>query len=1474
MTGRWEDALNVEGQLFARAETAAQKMEISRRAATLVETKLKDDVRAFRAYLGAFRLGPDEQGIIDNLWRLAEKIGRYETVAVATPKPRAAAKAAATVVIEPGPEATAAIASGADPILELEPDQVTGEIDIEEVDILDATPLPPMAPRSMLPHITATFETPWQEWVQAYEMLSADVITRHGYLMKVADIWMRGAHEVDRALEALERAFALNAKDDAVCDEMERIAKDENRWDAVCAIYLRAADKAPRGEIVAYNLRVAHIREDLGQEDLAEERYRAVLVLDTNNPVALDRLEHIYRNTSRWSDLAYVLERRTVMGEGRLEGPEMRRKAFELAELYEKRLERPYEAVDTLEKYVASIEEEKLGEEGIERSAEIVVEARSGYAALARLLGKVGMAQKAAAALQRELELAGDGDEAREARGNLAEIFERELALPAKAIEVYETILTKSAGDKAALAALDRLQTAAGHFEALADVLERRIRVAEGAERSDLIWRRARVLEEKLGNPDAAASCLRELGPEALSDPNTATALLRNLRSAGLSHEALRILEQRIQTLRKADEDPTLVAALYLEKAQLKSDDLDDAEGALQALEAALDVAPGDITVLSALARFHLKHNDFQAYAAALLREADALAGKPEQAAILLEAAAVFRDQLADSLQARVCFEHAVADHPKNPEALGALASLEASEGRVDEATSLYERQLEASETPAAKAVVLTSLARVLCEDPELLSEAEARLEQALELDPGHLPAVITMADIYYRDQQWSKAERRLNEALRRLRGQPEQTAQLYHRLGEVYEKLGRLEEGYRQLLEADRAMPGQLMLRIALGENRFQARRWREATTHLEGIAEHAMASQYPEEVAQALTHAAQAELKLRRPERAAALHEAALHFLPSHPQTLRALADLAIERGDKLEAARSLRRVAESSADRHERVQIFAQIGDLQLALGNKDAARSAYLDASSMIDSPEAAHIPLLEKLLDLQRSDGAVRDAITTARRIAEAVVDGNERAGRRREVANLQMEIGEFADAAEMLEKVLEDDPSDEVALHQLCVAYERAGRGSDTASTLDRLLPGLPPAVDADAERERATLWEKLGNGIAERDLAAGIAALEKAVALDPDRLSARVQLAQLYAQDPGSLTLALENHRALVGIDPSCEGSLRALAADFLQNGRSDEGWCCLEILDLLGLANSEERVVLDRHALPERPTDEPWAGIIADSERNANLAHPGTRVIADVFAALWEGVPALSPTTLDSFGVSAKDKVSAISDLDVAKIFSQAGKALSNQRAGLYLEPESDFEGVRLVAAAPTAIVVGKLLAEAGLAPELRFRIGRALELLRPEYVLAATMDPVALDDLFVATLKAFHPKHNRWRAGSEDSAAEEAARLKKALPYKLAKRIAEVFQEHVDMELDCARWRMAVLETGNRAGLLLCGELRAAADVVVRESMVVSEFISHELLRQQAQSAGPLKELLRYFASQEHCNLRKILGTAAKF
>ena len=75
VTGRWEDALGIEAQRFARAREDAgeAKVEIACRAAALVEEKLKDRRRAFRAYLNAFRLAPENASVVANLWRLAAR---------------------------------------------------------------------------------------------------------------------------------------------------------------------------------------------------------------------------------------------------------------------------------------------------------------------------------------------------------------------------------------------------------------------------------------------------------------------------------------------------------------------------------------------------------------------------------------------------------------------------------------------------------------------------------------------------------------------------------------------------------------------------------------------------------------------------------------------------------------------------------------------------------------------------------------------------------------------------------------------------------------------------------------------------------------------------------------------------------------------------------------------------------------------------------------------------------------------------------------------------------------------------------------------------------------------------------------------------------------------------------------------------------------------------------------------------------
>ncbi len=307
-----------QGQLFALAEELADKLTVARNAAHLVEHEVKDLVRAFRAYLNAFRLAPDDEEIVAHLWRLAGEIGRYAPAVEEAPEVEPTAEVVAEVVQAPETELEAEPASAdaqaedeaedddeetdasLDVVSEVDVDlEVSGEIAREaqeaeveadaeaEQPVDEAAPPPadegegivaaseasrdafedesievlgdeelmeeeeaevelarPPSPPSAVHQEDQPFATPWEELAAAYESLPAeDADDRWVYLRKIAEVWERGQHDIDRALDALERAFKLDITDVDVRGELERIAAAYDRWDRIAKIYLGAIDE-------------------------------------------------------------------------------------------------------------------------------------------------------------------------------------------------------------------------------------------------------------------------------------------------------------------------------------------------------------------------------------------------------------------------------------------------------------------------------------------------------------------------------------------------------------------------------------------------------------------------------------------------------------------------------------------------------------------------------------------------------------------------------------------------------------------------------------------------------------------------------------------------------------------------------------------------------------------------------------------------------------------------------------------------------------------------------------------------------------------------------------------------------------------------------------------------------------------------------------------------------------------------------
>jgi hypothetical protein len=203
------------------------------------------------------------------------------------------------------------------------------------------------------------------------------------------------------------------------------------------------------------------------------------------------------------------------------------------------------------------------------------------------------------------------------------------------------------------------------------------------------------------------------------------------------------------------------------------------------------------------------------------------------------------------------------------------------------------------------------------------------------------------------------------------------------------------------------------------------------------------------------------------------------------------------------------------------------------------------------------------------------------------------------------------------------------------------------------------------------------------------------------------------------------------------------------------------------------------------------------------------------------------------------------------------------------------LFIRPDAapTDDQVQIVVQAPPALVIGPHLAESAPHTEVRFQLGRGIELTRPEYILAAGVRPKQFTQLFSSVLKAFHPRHSRRRANASDATEELAAKLKKNVPYKVSKRLVELFQELGSTSWSSVRWRTVVHQTGNRAGLLLCGDLRTAARFVLaeRDNGGALETPPQELFA-LARDHEPFRDLVRFALSDDYFTLREKIGTAA--
>lgn len=863
-------------------------------------------------------------------------------------------------------------------------------------------------------------------------------------------------------------------------------------------------------ELLAHQLKLADVTPDVAEKQVlyraaarrwleqfsnvqnATEAYAKLLQVAPDDPEARQRLDELYRKRRAWSEL-YELYASSL---DRKQGVEKLSLLREMAQLAAERLNRPADAI-ALYRQILDVDPTRVDVlDALEKHAE----RNKDWATLAE-------------ALERRAAGASDDTQRLAALQKLGSVYSEHLGDANRAAAVWRRVLELSPGHNRALRVLRESYLAFGDYdgleelyagqsdwEGLAEVLSNAAdRAKETRARVELSYRTARVLEERLRQPDRAFRSYERILAADPSDARAARALL---------------------PLYEKDEKWSRLPALY----ELLLENSSETEVKLRFYSKLVETVGrwlGDRKSAASYARRAYELDPRSPVALELLEETSRAAGTWE----------TFVEVITKRLEAE--FE---------PGQVGAEPKRKGKKRRRGGEPRLEGERLPEPEKDTHRRLLELKLARVYAEELHRVDAAVGVYKRLLESDPGDLQALQQLEVILRRedrqdDLRWLlelKVDSATDEMeVRRLLsefafleeeafGSPERAVLLYRRLLE----LDPTDEG------ALRALPRLLLgLGDPAGAAEVLARHRDLSAGETRAEREVELAELYLEKLglpAPALESAVQALGAASTRARAVTVLEALVHEKQARRRAAEVLADHYATLNDARKEVDALNIVLSETQDPSERLELFKRLSEsheqklasqgsaleaimtavrefpaelslwdradalasaagrpIDLADAYRDVLRSTLSIDLETVLSERASRvhedrlgdplgaIPYLERVLGLAPGNETafqrLKDILTAGERWGEleamydratvATEDLPRRIEMLVEVALICEEIIEDSSKATRYhEQILKLDPLHEGAIHALDRLYQRQGRDSELAALLTRRL--------------------------------------------------------------------------------------------------------------------------------------------------------------------------------------------------------------------------------------------------------------------------------------------------------------------------------------------------------------------------------------------------------------------------------
>lgn len=613
--------------------------------------------------------------------------------------------------------------------------------------------------------------------------------------------------DLEGALARYRRVVELDKGYQPALSSLGRLYYQAGRWEDLLDTYKRELEVASKGTASAALLyKMGELSEErIGRDDDAIAFYRRAIDADPFHRPALHALGRKLAERGQWAELVKLIE---LELSGLKDPDERARSAFHLGEVYENRLSQPERALAAYEQALLAVpdfrpaidgrsrlltlakEYKKLSEDlsreitsakdpvvamvALYRQGEIyrdelndtrraieafeAVLARDpshlgALLALEPLYAEIGAWEPLAKIYATEARVLADVGARVAALKELARLEEtRGVGKPEEVRAAYIAVLQLSPSDPGALAALERIALSSGDTQLLTHVDAKLGATLSSPALAAVHQTRLAEALEALGDPSALETFRAALA----RDRDNLAAALGVTRLAESSDDPGLLGEAAELAFRVLGDKP--LGAGLLVRASTALMQQSDVEGAVMALEAALEKHPDSVEAATELRRLLLARREVDRLFDTLCQAAQWATDRERMACLWLDVSEILADEKRDVPAAIAALHRTLEKMPRHIPTLMRLGDLYTRDKQWAEAVDRLKQALAANPPPEIEIAAHLMLSRILKD--ELGDEARAlvSLERVLALDPKNREALGRVLEVQMRRGQMTEA--------------------------------------------------------------------------------------------------------------------------------------------------------------------------------------------------------------------------------------------------------------------------------------------------------------------------------------------------------------------------------------------------------------------------------------------------------------------------------------------------------------------------------------------------------------------------------------------------------------------------------------------------------------------------------------------------------------------------------------------